>query len=211
MFTGIIQGVGVIGDIVAHGGADDGDKRLRIESDLFDSHVPTLGDSVSVDGVCLTAAAPTPRGFYADVSAESLSCTTLGELSTGRRVNLEQALTPSTPLGGHLVSGHVDGTGTLLERSDDARSVRLEFRAPRELARYIAMKGSICVDGVSLTINHVNDDGFGVNIVPHTLTVTTLGDFAPGRRVNLEVDLVARYLERLLEARGADGGHGGKG
>jgi riboflavin synthase len=139
------------------------------------------------------------------VSAQTLDCTTLGDLRIGERVNLERALTPSTPLGGHMVSGHVDGTGSVLARDDDARSVRFSFAVPARLARYIAVKGSICVDGVSLTVNDVDADRFGVNIVPHTLAVTTLADFAPGRSVNLEVDLIARYLERLLDARGMDG------
>ena len=123
----------------------------------------------------------------------------------GDRVNLERALTPATPLGGHRVSGHVDATGTVLERRDDARSVRFSFGLPPKMQRYVAVKGSICVDRVSLTVNDIGEDQCGVNIVPHTLDTTTLGDFTPGRRVNLEVDLIARYLERLLDARSMDG------
>jgi riboflavin synthase len=201
MFTGIVEDTGVVAALEAHGA----DRRVRIEAGMFADRVPRAGDSLCVDGVCLTAIDATPSGFHADVSAETLSCTTLGTLEVGDRVNVERALTPATPLGGHLVSGHVDGTGRVIERRDDARSVRFSFAVPPELARYIAVKGSICVDGVSLTVNDVGEQRFGVNIVPHTLQVTTLGEFAPGQRVNLEVDLIARYLERLLEARGMDG------
>ena len=161
-----------------------------------------LGDSIAVSGVCLTVTERTAVGFWADVSNETLSRTTLGELEPGSRVNLERALTLATPLGGHLVSGHVDGTGRVRERVDDARSVRLRIEAPAELLRYIAEKGSICVDGVSLTVNQIAGAVFDLNIVPHTLRETTLDEFAPGRRANLEVDLVARYLERLLPASG---------
>ena len=181
------------------------DRRLRIDADAFGGNLLTVGDSVSVNGVCLTATDLTASGFHADVSAETLACTTLGNLHVGDRVNLERALTPATPLSGHLVSGHVDATGSVLERREDARSVRFTFQVPAALTRYVARKGSICVDGVSLTVNDVGEQQFGVNIVPHTLEVTTFGDFTPGRRVNLEVDLIARYLERLLEARGMDG------
>lgn len=208
MFTGIVTGTGIIAAIEAHPG---GDRRLRIESDLFAGQAPALGDSVAVDGACLTAAALVDRGFHADVSAETLACTTLGEMAAGRRVNLERSLTPATPLGGHLVSGHVDATGELRERHEDARSVRMRFAVPAALGRYIAVKGSVCVDGVSLTVNEIDTEGFAVNIVPHTLSVTTLGEYLPGRRVNIEVDQVARYLERLLAAREADGGGRGNG
>lgn len=201
MFTGIIESVGVVGGLEEHGA----DRRLRIDGDVFEEAVLGVGDSVSVSGVCLTANALSASGFYADVSAETLACTTIGELQVGHRVNIERALTPATPLGGHLVSGHVDGTGTVLDRRDDARSVRFAFGVPATLTRYVAVKGSICVDGVSLTVNGTDKDQFDVNIVPHTLSATTFGDFAPGRRVNLEVDLIARYLERLLDARGMDG------
>lgn len=201
MFTGIVEATGHIGALEEHGA----DRRLRIDADVYEDNVLASGDSVCVNGVCLTATEPTSSGFHADVSAETLACTTLGHLQVGDRVNLERALTLATPLGGHLVSGHVDGAGTVLERRDDARCVRFAFGVPPQLARYIAVKGSICVDGVSLTVNDVGEQQFAVNIVPHTLDVTTLGDFAPGRRVNLEVDLIARYLERLLEARGMDG------
>ena len=201
MFTGIVEATGRIGALEAHGA----DRRLRIDAGMCEDKVPATGDSVCVSGVCLTAVDLSPSGFHADVSAETLGCTTLGDLRVGDRVNLERALTPATPLGGHLVSGHVDATGTVLERRDDARCVRFSFRLPAQLRRYVAVKGSICIDGVSLTVNHVGEDQFGVNIVPHSLDVTTLGEFIPGRRVNLEVDLIARYLERLLDARGMDG------
>jgi len=197
MFTGIIQALGTIAAIDTHGA----DRRLRIATGKLDLGATKIGDSIAVNGVCLTAVELTGDGFWADVSAETLSCTTLIDMAVGAAVNLEQALTPSTALGGHLVSGHVDGVGAVVERHDDARSVRLRITAPAVLARYIAAKGSICVDGVSLTVNAVQGADFELNIVPHTLQETTLGEFAPGRRVNLEVDIIARYLERLLESR----------
>ncbi|NEX23084.1 riboflavin synthase [Thiorhodococcus mannitoliphagus] len=194
MFTGIIQSVGQIQRLEPRGG----DVRLSIATGKLSLEEVVLGDSIAVNGVCLTAVELTGQGFAADVSRESLSLTTLGGLGAGSRVNLEKALTLSTPLGGHLVSGHVDGVGTLLERHEDARSWRLRIQAPDELARYIAHKGSICVDGVSLTVNAVEGAVFELNIVPHTLQETIIGDYRPGTRVNLEVDLIARYLERLL-------------
>ena len=197
MFTGIIQALGTIAAIDTHGA----DRRLRIATGKLDLGATKIGDSIAVNGVCLTAVELTGDGFWADVSAETLSCTTLIDMAVGAAVNLEQALTPSTALGGHLVSGHVDGVGAVVERHDDARSVRLRITAPAVLARYIAAKGSICVDGVSLTVNAVQGADFELNIVPHTLQETTLGEFAPGRRVNREVDIIARYLERVLECR----------
>jgi len=205
MFTGLIQAVGRIAAREDRGG----DARLTVVADApFLAHLRP-GDSVAVSGVCLTAIDPGPQGFGADVSGETLSRTTLGELAVGDRVNLEPALTLQTPLGGHLVSGHVDGVGEVLERRQDARSVRFRVRAPAALARYIAEKGSICVDGVSLTVNAVAGAEFELNIVPHTLAMTTLDEYRPGRRVNLEVDLVARYLERLLLGeRAAEPGSG---
>jgi riboflavin synthase len=151
-----------------------------------------------VNGVCLTAVAINGHDFGADVSRETLSLTTLGRLGPGSRVNLEKALTLATPLGGHLVSGHVDGIGRVLGRHDDARSVRLRIEAPLGLARYIAQKGSICVDGTSLTVNRISGRELDLNIVPHTLEETVIGGYGPGTEVNLEVDLVARYLERLI-------------
>lgn len=194
MFTGIIQAVGRIARIEPRAG----DLRLSIDTGKLPLETVALGDSIAVNGVCLTAVALTNQGFSADVSRETLSLTTLGALHVGSRVNLERALTLSTPLGGHLVSGHVDGIGKLLERSQDGRSTRLRLRAPVALARYIAPKGSIAVDGTSLTVNRVEGAEFELNIVPHTLNETILGDYRPGTQVNLEVDLIARYLERLL-------------
>ena len=199
MFTGIIQSVGTLARSEERGE----DRRLHVETPGLDLSSVRLGDSIAVSGVCLTAVALPGGGFAADVSNETLACTTLGGLAPGDAVNLEPALTPATPLGGHLVSGHVDGVGEVLTRDDDARSVRMTFRVPDALARYLARKGSVCVDGVSLTVNEVDGASFGVNLVPHTLEQTTLSGFAPGRAVNIEVDLVARYLERLLAAREA--------
>lgn len=200
MFTGIVRGVGRIVEIAR----DGGDARIRIDRGDAVLGPLALGDSVAVNGVCLTATAVDERGFAADVSAETLRATTLGRLGQGAAVNLEPALRAGDPLGGHLVSGHVDGVGELAESAEEARSKRLRFAAPAPLARYIAVKGSITVDGVSLTVNAVSDAGFEVNIVPHTLAATNLGERVPGDAVNLEVDQVARYLERLAAARDAD-------
>jgi riboflavin synthase len=194
MFTGIIQAIGEVAELQPRGG----DVRLRIRSGKLDLADVALGDSIAVNGVCLTAVELPGDGFVADVSRETLSLTSLGQLKPGSPVNLEKALTLSTRLGGHLVSGHVDGLGTVIERHEDARSVRFTIEAPAELARYIAHKGSITVDGTSLTVNAVKGSRFELNIVPHTLAETIMGGYTAGRRVNLEVDLVARYLERLL-------------
>lgn len=205
MFTGIIQAVGTLRALEKKGA----DARLRIDTGALDLSGVQLGDSIAVSGVCLTAVTLETDGFWADVSAESLSRTTMGDLGVGSRVNLEKALTLATPLGGHLVSGHVDGVGEVVERKPEGRSVRFTLRAPRELARYIAQKGSICIDGVSLTVNDVDGTDFGINIVPHTLTATTFDEYQAGRRVNLEVDLVARYVERLLQGEAAATPRGG--
>lgn len=194
MFTGIIQAVGQIGKIEPRGG----DRRLRIETGKLSLAGAALGDSIAVSGVCLTAVELGERHFCADVSRETLSRTTLGDSKPGSRVNLELALTPTTRLGGHIVSGHVDGVGEVVERRNDARSVRFVIETPVQLAKYIAEKGSICVDGVSLTVNGVDGRRFDLNIIPHTLAETTIDEYQPGRRVNLEVDLLARYLERLM-------------
>lgn len=194
MFTGIIEAVGEVTRLESRGG----DVRLGIASGKLDRGDVKIGDSIAVNGVCLTVVELTPAGFMADVSGETLARTTLGAWHVGERVNLEKALTPTTRLGGHLVSGHVDGVGTVRERSVDARSVRFRIEAPAPLARYIAEKGSICVDGVSLTVNAVQGAIFDLNIVPHTLAETAIADYQFGRAVNLEVDLIARYLERLL-------------
>ncbi len=199
MFTGIIQAVGEVASLSPLGG----DARLRIDTGKLDMRDVQPGDSIAVNGVCLTAIELGEACFAADVSRETLSLTSLGDLSTSGRVNLEKALTLNTRLGGHLVSGHVDGLGKVVERHDDARSVRFVIEAPAELARYIAHKGSITVDGVSLTVNAVNGACFELNIVPHTLQETIMDGYRPGTHVNLEVDLLARYLERLLLGDGA--------
>lgn len=194
MFTGIIQAVGEVRRLEPRGG----DVRITIGTGKLPLSRAALGDSIAVNGVCLTAVTLAADAFAADVSRETLALTTLGDLTTGSPVNLEPALTLATPLGGHLVSGHVDGVGRVLERQEDARSWRLRIEAPAGLARYIAHKGSICVDGVSLTVNAVEGACFALNIVPHTLDQTIIARYQAGTRVNLEVDLIARYLERLL-------------
>jgi len=194
MFTGIIQAIGTVESLQSHGG----DVRLRIRTGKLDLDDVRLGDSIAVNGVCLTVVALRGDGFEADVSRETLSLTSLGDLEPGSPVNLEKALTLATRLGGHLVSGHVDGLGSVVDRREDARSVRFTIEAPAGLARYIAHKGSITVDGTSLTVNGVEGARFHLNIVPHTLRETIMGGYRVGTRVNLEVDLLARYLERLL-------------
>ncbi len=194
MFTGIIEAVGTVSRLESRGG----DMRVTIRSGKLDLGDVKLGDSIAVNGICLTAVALPGDGFVADVSGETLKRSGFANLKTGSRVNLEKALTPSTRLGGHLVSGHVDGVGELLSLHNDGRSVRMRIQAPAELAKYIAEKGSITVDGVSLTVNAVDGSLFELNIVPHTMQETTLIDFTVGQRINLEVDLIARHLERLL-------------
>ncbi len=194
MFTGIIEAVGKVAAKQPKGL----DIRLYITTGKLDLRDVKLGDSIAVSGVCLTATDLPGDGFWADVSRETLDRTVLGGLAPGATVNLERALTPTTRLGGHLVSGHVDGIGVVTEFRQEGRSWRLQIQAPDKLARYIAEKGSICVDGVSLTVNGVDGALFDLNIVPHTLQETTLAEHQPGRRVNLEVDIIARYLERLL-------------
>lgn len=194
MFTGIIQAIGTLQDMQPRGG----DLRLSLHTGKLDMRDVALGDSIAVNGVCLTAVELGSSHFSADVSRETLSLTSLGQLSRGAKVNLEKALTLQTRLGGHLVSGHVDGLGEVLSRHDDARSVRFSIRAPAHLAKYIAAKGSITVDGTSLTVNKVDGCTFDLNIVPHTLQETIIGDYRSGTKVNLEVDVIARYLERLL-------------
>lgn len=198
MFTGIIEAVGTISTLEPRGG----DVRLSVRCGDLDLSGAAIGDSIAVNGCCLTVVALENGVFAADVSRESLGLTTLGGLECGSRINLERALTLSKPLGGHLVTGHVDGIGQVESRAEDGRSVRFRFRAPQALARYLARKGSVCVDGVSLTVNEVDGPVFGVNIVPHTLEATVFGDYRKGSRVNLEVDIVARYLERLLGESG---------
>lgn len=199
MFTGIVMAQGE----VAAAQQRQGDLRLRIRTGSLDLADVALGDSIATNGVCLTVVELPGDGFWADVSRETLAFTTLESWGPGLPVNLEKALTPLTRLGGHIVSGHVDGVGTVLARSEDARSLRLRVQAPAELAKYIAHKGSICVDGVSLTVNAVQGSAFELNIVPHTARETIIAGYRPGSRVNLEVDVIARYLERLLGERAA--------
>ena len=194
MFTGIIEAVGRIARIEPLGG----DWRLSIQSGRLDLADVRLGDSIAVNGACLTVTALQSGGFSADVSAETLACTAFGGLRAGARVNLEKALTLSGRLGGHLVSGHVDGVGEIVSRRPEGRSVRMDVKAPAGLSRYVAAKGSICVNGVSLTVNAVEGDVFTLNVIPHTAGETTVDEWVPGARVNLEVDLLARYLERLI-------------
>lgn len=194
MFTGIIEAIGKIASLEMRGG----DARLCLHTGALDMADVRHGDSIAVNGACLTVVEFKSSSFCADVSGETLACTTLGGLRPGNEVNLEKALLVSNRLGGHLVSGHVDGIGVVHELESQARSVRMRVEAPAELARYIAAKGSVCMDGVSLTVNRVDGRFFEVNIVPHTARATTLAVYSEGRRVNLEVDLIARYLERLL-------------
>jgi riboflavin synthase len=193
MFTGIVQAIGRVAHIEPRGG----DTRLVIAANALDLSDVAIGDSIAVAGVCLTAIALEGGTFAADVSVETLSCTTLGALRDGASVNLEKALRLADRLGGHLVSGHVDGVGRVVSVTTEARSQRWVFEVPRELARYVAAKGSICIDGTSLTVNEVDGARFGVNLIPHTIDVTTFGERRAGDAVNIEVDLVARYVERL--------------
>lgn len=194
MFTGIIKAIGEVGQITPEGG----DMRLSIESADIPWAEFAVGESISVNGVCLTAVELSARGFLTDVSLETLEVTALKGLATGSRVNLEPALALGERLGGHLVSGHVDCVGTIKARESVARSVRLDIEIPQEYRRYVAKKGSVCIDGVSLTVNEVSDAVFSVNIIPHTADMTIIGDYKTGTIVNIEVDLLARYLERLL-------------
>jgi riboflavin synthase len=194
MFTGIIQAVGEVAAMQPSGG----DLRLRIHSGKLDLGDVALGDSISTNGTCLTVIELPGDGYWADVSVETLNFTTLGDLKPGSRVNLEKALTPASRLGGHIVSGHVDGVGEVVSLQEDARSWRFVLRAPDELAKYIAHKGSICIDGTSLTVNAVHGAQFELNIIPQTMAETVFGEYQPGSRVNLEVDVIARYLERLM-------------
>ncbi len=195
MFTGIIQAVGSVAAMQSRGG----DMRLRIHTGKLSLDDVVLGDSICTNGVCLTVIELPGDGYWADVSVETLNFTTLGDLQPGSAINLEKALTAHSRLGGHIVSGHVDGVGEVVSLSEDARSIRVVLRAPAQLARYIAHKGSICVDGTSLTVNAVNGAQFDLNIIPQTMTETIFGRYRPGSRVNLEVDVIARYLERLMQ------------
>jgi len=200
MFTGIIQSIGQIAQIQPKGE----DTRLYIKTGKLDLSDVQLGDSIAVNGVCLTAVDLPGDGFWADVSGETLAKTTLAKLQPSSPVNLEKALTPTTRLGGHLVSGHVDGVGEVILREPAGRSEHFQIKAPQALAHYIAKKGSICVDGISLTVNDVNGCIFDLNIVPHTLQETVMSEYQPGHAVNLEVDIIARYLERLLSGNSSN-------
>ena len=200
MFTGIIQALGSVANSETRGG----DIRLTINCGDLDLSQTQLGDSIAVNGACLTAVGFEDNAFVADVSLETIDKTSLGDLDVGSPVNLEPALTLNDALGGHLVSGHVDGVGSLLEMQPDARSIRYRFEVDPSLQHYIAAKGSVTVDGTSLTVNRVDGNRFDVNIVPHTQQKTVFQYYQPGCRVNIEVDIIARYLERLLQGR-ADG------
>jgi riboflavin synthase len=196
MFTGIIQSVGRIERLEPRGG----DVRLVVDTAGLDLSDVQLGDSIAVSGVCLTAVTLEARGFGADVSNETLSLTTLGKLKAGDPVNLEKALRLADRLGGHLVSGHVDGLGKVVSITADGRSQRWTFEVPIALARYIAAKGSVCIDGTSLTVNEVAGQRFGVNLIPHTVEHTAFHARRVGDAVNIEVDVIARYVEQLLRA-----------
>jgi len=194
MFTGIIEAIGKIELIEDMGN----DKRFIITSGSLNMSDVQHGDSISVNGVCLTVVDLQEKGFSTDVSVETLSCTTFNELAVGDQVNLEKALQLSSRLSGHMVSGHVDGKGTIQKKVTDARSERFEINFPAELRKYICKKGSICIDGVSLTINDVDESTFSVNIIPHTNVETIFSEYIEGKSVNLEVDIVARYMESLM-------------
>ncbi len=200
MFTGIIESLGCIERIESRGK----DLVLSINSGKLDLSDVRLGDSIAVNGVCLTVTCLTTQGFTADVSAESLANTNIKHYSAGTNVNLERALTLATRLGGHMVSGHVDGVGTIIEKTNDGRSIRFDVECPKILGKYIANKGSITVDGVSLTVTGRTESNFSLNIVPHTVAETTIQSYLKGQSVHVEVDLIARYTERLLEAKSED-------
>ncbi len=194
MFTGIIEAVGQIKKMTAIGG----DMRLTVAVGKLDMTDVQLGDSIAVNGVCLTTIEFDQQSFAADVSNETIALTSLKDLTPGSEVNLEKALLPTTRLGGHLVSGHVDGLGEVLSIKEAARSIQLIIKAPEALKHYIATKGSVCIDGTSLTVNNITGADFEINIVPHTQQQTIIKNYSAGSKVNLEVDLIARYLERLL-------------
>lgn len=197
MFTGIIEAVGKIDKIECK----SGDARFKINVGKLDMSDVALGDSIACNGVCLTAIEFDNNSYTADVSGETLKLTSLANIEVGSPVNLEKALTPTTRLGGHLVSGHVDGVGEIVRINNESRSIQYDIKAPQELSKYIAKKGSITVDGVSLTVNEIEGELFKLNLVPHTLLETTAKNYQVGTKVNLEVDLLARYLERLLQGQ----------
>ena len=194
MFTGIIE---TVGEVVAKE-LREGDVKLTLEADESYLEAVMLGDSIACNGVCLTVVDRTSNQFMLDVSVETLSLTTIGDWDVGSKVNLEQAMIASSRFGGHIVSGHIDRIGEIIDIAEDARSWRMTVRVPKNIRQYIAKKGSICVDGVSLTINSVEDSEFSVNIVPHTYSHTIIGDYKLNQKVNIEIDTIARYVERLV-------------
>ncbi len=196
MFTGIVSDIGRVRSIEQRG-----DTRLVLET-RYDMATVEMGASISCSGACLTVVDKGPGWFAVDASAETLACTVLGDWQAGTRINMERALKVGDELGGHIVSGHVDGVGTVAVRQDEGDSVRFSFDVPMELAPFIAEKGSVCLNGVSLTVNEVDGNRFGVNLIPHTLENTTFGDAAVGDRINVEIDMLARYVARLTEMRG---------
>ena len=196
MFTGIVTDIGRIRSIEQRG-----DTRLIIET-AYDTATIAMGASISHSGACLTVVDKGPGWFAIDASAETLACTNLGDWREGSRINLERALCVGDELGGHIVSGHVDGVGTLVDKTPEGDSMRLTFEVPADLAPFIAPKGSVCLNGVSLTVNAVDGNCFGVNLIPHTLENTTFGGSAVGDRINVEIDMLARYVARLTETRG---------
>lgn len=199
MFTGIVSALGTVRDIVPLGSGRD--MRVEITAPWPDTGSIPVGASIACSGCCLTAVDVGADWFAVQASAETLAKTTLGDWRVGTRVNLERALRLGDELGGHLVSGHIDGVGEAVSAVPDNESTRWRFRVPADLARFVASKGSVAIDGVSLTVNEVNGENFGVNIIPHTSAVTTFGLLAAGQRVNIEIDLLARYVARLLECR----------
>jgi riboflavin synthase len=199
MFTGIITSLGTVRDVAPLGNASD--LRLVIAVPWSDTLSVAVGASIACSGCCLTAVELGADSFTVDVSAETLSKTTLARWKVGTRMNLERSLRVGDELGGHIVSGHVDGIGNLISATKENASTRLRFRVPSDIARFVAAKGSVAIDGVSLTVNDVTEDTFGVNIIPHTASVTTLGALGPGDPVNIEIDMLARYVARLSEAR----------
>lgn len=199
MFTGIIEAIGSVKSLQQL----QSEWRLAVNTASLDLRDVKLGDSIAVSGCCLTVVELTASGFSADVSNETMACTILGSLQEGSRVNLEKAMLAASRFGGHIVSGHVDGVGQLVGSKPDGQSVRLDFEVPDALAKYIADKGSICIDGTSLTVNEVRGVTFSINVIPHTQIETIIGEYVVGSKVNLEVDLVARYLERLMQGDSA--------
>ncbi len=204
MFTGIIEAIGRVKSLTEI----RSEWRLVLETNALDMSDVKIGDSIAVSGCCLTVVEMTANSFAADVSNETLRCTSLGSLKPGSRVNLEKAMLATDRFGGHIVSGHVDGVGTLAQSSPEGQSVKLTFHVPDELSKYIAAKGSICIDGTSLTVNEVSGNEFSINVIPHTQVETIVGEYDIGRVVNLEVDLVARYLERLMSPQAGKAGSG---